>query len=977
MSPLLAQKEAPMTITPHIFEAFIKCPMKCWLLATGKHLIGNTYAEWVQTQTESYRVAETKRLLTQIPSGEFVTSPCSSRGGGVYISTEDLKSAKWRLAIDVPLRVDESQQTRNSPHRETNASSEAGIQNVVTTATTKQEDVQCMVWVIEARLHAIERIPSEGRGKPTKFVPIRFSFQNKLDNDARIMLAFDALALSGVLGRPIGFGKIIHGENQATLKVKTSGMASQVQSHIKKIIALLSSHSPPDLSLIHHCTECEFQDHCRKIATEKDDLSLLSNVSEKERQKLRAKGIFTVTQLAYTFRPRRRARKQTDTRERYLHSLKALAIRENKIHVVGSPDLKIEGTPVYLDVEGLPDRDFYYLIGMRIGDSQSVIQHSLWANDIDDEKRIWNEFLGILATIENPVLIHYGSYETTFFTRMLTRHGAPPEYSSMSAVFEHAINMVSVIFAKAYFPTYSNSLKDIARHLDFKWTDAEASGLNSIVWRHQWENTRSNELMKRLSVYNADDCVALEKVTNIIIALSEHGNQSTTSSMDGFVDVNSIKPENLYKFGKITFALPELADINKAAYWDYQRKHIIIRTDKTVKSAIRKESKKEEKNHASYSTTIELSDRPPQCPHCSSDEIELHRLHSKVVEDLRFGRTGVKRWIVKYIFRGYLCRSCRTTFYGSDRPWLRTKYGSNLRSYIIYNLIELRVPHRAVVNSLNMLFGLQLTPSAVGQQKSLASRLYESTYKTILKHIISGELIHADETKVSIDGYDAFVWVFATHDAVAYSFSDTREGGMVQELLHEFKGVLVSDFYAVYDSIDCPQQKCLVHLIRDLNDDYFKQPFNEELSGIVREFSTLLKLIVDTVDRFGLKARFLKKHKKDVVRFNLEISGRQFKSEAAVKYQKRFDRNSNKLFTFLDYDNVPWNNNNAEHAIKPIAMLRHVIGGNSTLKGIREYLILLSIEETCKYRGVSFLDFLRSGELNIDKFSAGSRSRPK
>ena len=75
-----------------------------------------------------------------------------------------------------------------------------------------------------------------------------------------------------------------------------------------------------------------------------------------------------------------------------------------------------------------------------------------------------------------------------------------------------------------------------------------------------------------------------------------------------------------------------------------------------------------------------------------------------------------------------------------------------------------------------------------------------------------------------------------------------------------------------------------------------------------------------------------------------------------------------KLFTFLDYDSVPWNNNNAEHAIKAFAALRKGIGGTSTEKGIREYLILLSICETCKYKGVSFLEFLRTGEKDIDAF---------
>ena len=104
-----------------------------------------------------------------------------------------------------------------------------------------------------------------------------------------------------------------------------------------------------------------------KKAIEKDDLSLLSGMTEKERKNFNSKGIFGVTQLSYTFRPRRRPKHLAGKREKYHHSLKALAIREGKIHIVGSPELKIEGTPVYLDVEGLPDRDFYYLIGFVFG----------------------------------------------------------------------------------------------------------------------------------------------------------------------------------------------------------------------------------------------------------------------------------------------------------------------------------------------------------------------------------------------------------------------------------------------------------------------------------------------------------------------------------------------------------------------------------------------------------------------------------
>jgi hypothetical protein len=61
-------------------------------------------------------------------------------------------------------------------------------------------------------------------------------------------------------------------------------------------------------------------------------------------------------------------------------------------------------------------------------------------------------------------------------------------------------------------------------------------------------------------------------------------------------------------------------------------------------------------------------------------------------------------------------------------------------------------------------------------------------------------------------------------------------------------------------------------------------------------------------------------------------------------------------------------NNNAEHAIKAFVSLRRVIEGKTTEKGLRDFLILLSICETCKYRGVEFLTFLRSGSDDSDDF---------
>jgi transposase-like protein len=66
----------------------------------------------------------------------------------------------------------------------------------------------------------------------------------------------------------------------------------------------------------------------------------------------------------------------------------------------------------------------------------------------------------------------------------------------------------------------------------------------------------------------------------------------------------------------------------------------------------------------------------------------------------------------------------------------------------------------------------------VKRQKARGAEIYKGTYEEILKKIVHGSLIHADETKVSIGGKEAFVWAFTNMEEVAYLYTETREGGL-------------------------------------------------------------------------------------------------------------------------------------------------------------------------------------------------------
>ncbi|MBI2926393.1 MAG: IS66 family transposase, partial [Verrucomicrobia bacterium] len=614
----------------------------------------------------------------------------------------------------------------------------------------------------------------------------------------------------------------------------------------------------------------------------------------------------------------------------------------------------------------------YYLIGLRIGHGDSAVQHSLWADTVEDEGKIWREFLAILETVEKPVVIHYGCYETSFLRRMGETYEEPLEGSVAAKAIQTAVNLLSVTFARVYFSTFSNGLKEIAGNLGFRWSDPTATGIRTVVWRQEWEASRVSAAKQALLTYNAEDCAALGAIAHKLLDLHDGSSQTGIPFNGEVVDAAKLKRERPYSFKRNTFAFPELDAINNAAYWDYQRERVYVKSNVSSKRAATRLQRSREV--LSPNKIIDCP-RPRKCPKCGTRKFFKNTKYTKTLFDLKFMQHGIKRWITRYRYHWYLCQSCNTVFQPEETRWGKTKFGWGIMAYSLYLSIELRLPQLLVSCKLNRLFGFHLDSANIGRFKAAAAENYKETYDALVKRLCLGRLLHADETKVNVQDTCGFVWVFANMEEVAYVYTETREGELLQTMLTDFKGVLVSDFYAAYDAIQCPQQKCLIHLIRDLNDDVLKHPYDEELKRLALAFTVLLKPMVETVDRYGLKRRFLRKHLSAVDGFYRRISELTPQSGIALKLKERLEKNRDKLFTFLSFDGVPWNNNNAEHAVKPFAKLRHLIGGVTTEKGIREYLVLLSVCQTCKYMGVDFLDFLRSGEKDIHAFAESRRGR--
>jgi len=354
--------------------------------------------------------------------------------------------------------------------------------------------------------------------------------------------------------------------------------------------------------------------------------------------------------------------------------LKALAIRERKVHVVDSPELKLEGTPVYLDVEGLPDRDLYYLIGVRFKIAGEIVQYSLWANNKTAERGIWSDFLGVLSGLENPVLIHYGTYETTFLKHMSRRYGPPEKDSVPGLAMASRLNLLSVIFGSIYFPGYSNGLKDCAKSLGCQWSVPNASGALAVLWRLRWEKTGDPMAKESLQKYNAEDCEALQRLTEFVSGLSRPAAELTDTNQPAVVKVESLPRHAFFKFRKVQFQVPELGTINDAAYWNYQRQRILVKSTRHLMA----EKVKNRRQPKLNPNKIIKCPAPLECFRCGGKTLYKHEQCSKTIIDVKLGATGIKRWITKYLFDFYRCPRCKAVF----RP--KTTLGQARNSEMIF-----------------------------------------------------------------------------------------------------------------------------------------------------------------------------------------------------------------------------------------------------------------------------------------------------
>jgi Transposase IS66 family/RNase_H superfamily len=357
-------------------------------------------------------------------------------------------------------------------------------------------------------------------------------------------------------------------------------------------------------------------------------------------------------------------------------------------------------------------------------------------------------------------------------------------------------------------------LKDIARYLKFEWADPSSSGLQSIVWRKRWLN-REASYKEKLLQYNRDDCAALQVVTEFIEGIISPSTIRASPTELQCVSTSTLVKEKDQSaiFGKKDFALADFSKINECAYFDYQHDRIFARSSR--RPSIKQKCRQSKDFSRRINKIIEV--RRLNCIHCGARKLLTINEVTRKIIDLKITQSGIKRWITRYYAHLYRCNRCKGFFTPIGYP-KGSRYGPTLIAWCIYQNVRYGINLSQICSILSESFGIPLKVPVVYRFKAAVARHYAAQYKELLGELLRGRALYVDETPVNLWKSKGYVWVFASASAVYYFYRDSREGSFLPDMLGGFNGVLVSDFFTAYDALEMPQQRCLIHLMRDLND---------------------------------------------------------------------------------------------------------------------------------------------------------------
>jgi hypothetical protein len=353
---------------------------------------------------------------------------------------------------------------------------------------------------------------------------------------------------------------------------------------------------------------------------------------------------------------------------------------------------------------------------------------------------------------------------------------------------------------------------------------------------------------------------------------------------------------------------------------------------------------------------------PRSCPNCHHPKVQpIEQLHEHLQEDIVLEPRTV---VTCFRHQQAHCPQCGKDVWLPGAGEMPGAYiGPAAKATAAYLRYQLNVPDRKISQFFSDFFGLRFVPASAYGFERQAVRRGRPLYEDLRQKIRALPVAHADETSWRHDGNPYWAWYAGNADLAFFHLDPHRTAEAAQTVFGErFNGTLVADAFASYNGVHPKdRQSCLAHiktkakeleaelaLLKGKASDPAARQFCQNIQGWVRTACQAHHRLC----RGRWRAKSAKRQGQALRRQLQVLCAVTLRYPKAEAFRKRLAGPEQKLLlTCFRRPQVPPTNNQAERSLRPLVIMRKVVQGTRSDKGLENHSVLRSLFETARRQG--------------------------
>jgi len=284
--------------------------------------------------------------------------------------------------------------------------------------------------------------------------------------------------------------------------------------------------------------------------------------------------------------------------------------------------------------------------------------------------------------------------------------------------------------------------------------------------------------------------------------------------------------------------------------------------------------------------------------------------------------------------------------------------GPEMGALITYFNIEHALPYGRLTQITHDVLGFAISEGTVANKLKHMLSQAKGIIQQIKDHVMVAPWTGSDETGTHVGGKKFWQWVWQSPLASYYVVDPRRGYPAVQEhFTQSYQGVLIHDCWSAQNKTPAgAHQLCHAHLVRNV-----QYAIDKERSGwayLVQRLLLKSQRARDAIWQEGVSPE----NRQAVIQYYRDAFAKLLEMPLIHKEERRLQKRLIKyqewIFTFMNYADVPADNNSSERAIKAAKLKDKVSGGFRSEPGASRFAQLLSLTQTLRKQHLPILPTL-------------------